>query len=365
MRAMKQPIAVILGTRPEIIKMLPVIRAAEARGLPYFILHTGQHYDYNIDKVFFDEFACPAPKYHLGVGSGAREEQVRRMTAGIAGVLRDERPGAVLVQGDTNSVLAGALAATECGVPLGHVEAGLRSFDMTMPEETNRMIADALSAYCFAPTAVSVRNLKTAGVKASSIMLSGNTIVDVVAAFEKRAARESDVLRQLRLQPKKYFLSTIHRQENVDSKERFGAIIRTFRALGERFPYPVIYPMHPRSAKRLSEFGLTFPPHVSVIAPLGFLDFLNLEMNAVTILTDSGGVQEESCILRVPCVTLRENTERPETVTVGANIIAGRDHARVVAAVEKSLDKKCRWRQPFGDGHTGDRIVAYLEKNLQ
>lgn len=357
-------IAVIIGTRPEIIKMFPVILACRRRRLDYFILHTGQHYDENLDAIFFKEFRCPLPRYNLKIGSGTAAAQVGKMLIGLENVMQKEAPDICLVQGDTATALAGALAANQLHIPVGHIEAGLRSFDRAMPEEINRILADQLSDFLFAPTALAKEHLIKSGAARQSVFVTGNTIADVVEQFKATAKKHSQVLTRLNLKKGGYFLATIHRQENADSPKNFRDILQTFGALASLGDFPVVYPIHPRSAKRLTEFNLKIPANVLVIEPLGFFDFLNLEMKAKVILTDSGGVQEEACILGVPCVTLRENTERQETVAIGANHIAGRNSRRVCGAVKKCLERQKRWRHPFGDGKAGERIVELLLAKL-
>ncbi|MCZ7393674.1 MAG: UDP-N-acetylglucosamine 2-epimerase (non-hydrolyzing) [Candidatus Methanoperedens sp.] len=348
-------LAIILGTRPEIIKMSPVMRECERRSLDYFILHTGQHYSYSMDRVFFEQLELPEAKYNLEVGSGEHGEQTGRMMAGIEKVLIKEKPDAVMVQGDTNTVLAGALAASKLGITVGHVEAGLRSYDRRMPEELNRVLADHASGYLFAPTEKSREILLHEGIPEEKIFVTGNTIVDAVHQ-NLRLAKEKSILEKLNVEPNEYFLLTAHRQENVDDPARFTAMLKGIEKLSHEFDIPVIYPIHPRSRKRMEEFKIRTNGYIRLIEPLDFLDFLKLESNARLVLTDSGGVQEETCILGVPCVTLRDNTERPETVEVGSNMLAGVEPERVVECARSMLAKGNGWRNPFGDGKAAERI---------
>ena len=353
-------ISIILGTRPEIIKMSPVIRELENQTLDYFILHTGQHYSYNLDKIFFEDLELPEPKYNLDVGSGSHAEETGKMLIGIEKVLKEEKPDVVLVEGDTNTVLAGALAATKLHIKVGHVEAGLRSYDRTMPEEINRVLADHVSDYLFAPTEKAKGNLLKEGIEEDKIFVTGNTIVDAVYQNLEIARRKVDILNKLNLNPEGYFLVTAHRQENVDIKERLKGILDGLELVYNKFNFPIIYPIHPRTKKKIREFGLEVPKGVELIEPLGFLGFLQLEANAKLVLTDSGGVQEETCILKVPCVTLRDNTERPETLEVGSNVLAGTDQSNLLEGVEKMMNKKRNWKNPFGDGKAGSWIVEIL-----
>lgn len=347
-------IAVVLGTRPEIIKMAPVIRALGKRD--FFILHTGQHYSYRMDRIFFRELALPTPKYNLGVGSGSHGSQTGRMLEGIEEILMDEKPDTVLVQGDTNTVLAGALAAAKLQMRVGHVEAGLRSYDMSMPEEKNRIVADHISDLLFAPTRNAVKTLKKESVS-GKIYLTGNTVVDAVKQHLSLIGEANN---------DDYFLATVHREENTDNVVRLMGILKGLREVSRKFGRKIIYPMHPRTKKTIEHNGLqkllASIANLDVIEPVSYLDFLSLEANASLIFTDSGGVQEEACILGVPCVTLRDNTERPETLAVGANILAGAKPQRILRSGVKMLSVKKKWKNPFGDGKAGERI-ARLSKN--
>ena len=368
-------LSIILGTRPEIIKMSPVIRACEDSNLDYFILHTGQHYSYNMDRVFFEQLRLPEAKYNLDVGSGTQGEQTGKMLTGIEKILQKEKPDAVLVEGDTNTVLAGALAATKLHIRVGHVEAGLRSYDRNMSEEINRVLTDHCGDYLFAPTEKSKEILLGEGIPKEKIFVTGNTIVDAVYQDLEIANSKVKALNDLHLEPKNYFLATAHRQENVDIKKRFGGIIKGLELVAEEFGIPVIYPIHPRAKKMMNHFGLKLKG-VELIEPVDYLSFLQLESKAKLVLTDSGGVQEETCILKVPCVTLRDNTERSETIEVGSNILAGTKAESILSKTKeminrqtfkKSLTKNAAhaslsWENPFGDGKAGKRIVEILEQ---
>ena len=352
-------ICIILGTRPEIIKMSPIIKECKKRELDYFILHTNQHYSYNLDKVFFRQLDLPDPKYNLEVGSGFHGQQTGKALIKIEKILRRENPDIALVEGDTNTVLAGALAASKNRTLLGHVEAGLRSFDRTMPEEINRILADHCSDYLFAPTSISKNNLLNEGIPEKKIYVIGNTIVDAIKHNINKMEREAGILDKLELNRKDYFLATIHRQENVDNKKRFSNILKGLTKISKEFGIPVVYPVHPRSKKRMNQFGLQFN-NVRFIDPVDYFSFLNLVRNAKVVLTDSGGVQEESCILSTPCVTLRYNTERPETLEVGSNILAGTKPNSILECVRIMNDKQKKWDNPFGDGKAGEKIVKIL-----
>ncbi len=355
--------AVILGTRPEIIKMSPVIRECQAKGLDYFILHSGQHYSHNLDRVFFEQLELPEPKYNLGVGSGSHAEEMGKMLIGIEKVLQQEKPDVVLVEGDTNTVLASALAAAKLHIKVGHVEAGLRSYDRKMPEEINRVLTDHCSDYLFAPTEEARLTLVGEGIAEGKTFVTGNTIVDAVYQNLKIAnSSKVNTMKELHLQPKGYFLVTIHRQENVDNPGRFAGILKGLNKIINESGVPTIYPIHPRSKARMSEFGLQ-AGQIRLVEPADFLSFLQLESNARLILTDSGGGQEESCILNVPCVTLRDNTERPETIEIGSNILAGTSPDQIVECSNKMLGAENDWRHPFGDGKAGKKIVRIIMEN--
>lgn len=358
-------VAVILGTRPEIIKMAPIVRAFEKEGVNHFILHTGQHYSYNMDKVFFMQLELPEAKYNLDVGSGTHAEQTGRILMGIEKVLQVEEPSVVLVEGDTNSVLAGALAAVKLGIKVGHVEAGLRSYDRQMPEEINRVLVDHCSDLLFAPTEKSRQILLNEGVSKDKIFVTGNTIVDAVYQNYEISKRKVNVSNLLGIDENEYFLATVHRQENIDNEERFRGILRGLELVQEEFGFPVVYPVHPRAKKQLKALNVELSS-VKIVEPLDYLSFLQLESKAKVILTDSGGVQEEACILRVPCVTLRYNTERPETLEVGSNVLAGTDPNEIVKKAKSMLNKDSNsWKNPFGNGKAGKRIFQILRKKFE
>ncbi len=351
--------AIILGTRPEIIKLAPVIRELDRKQADFFILHTGQHYSYHLDKVFFEQLELPQPRYNLDVGSGSHAEETGKMLIGIENVLLKERPDLILVEGDTNSVLAGALAAAKLGIKVGHVEAGLRSYDRSMPEEINRVLTDHLSDYLYAPTSKAKEILLGEGLPEKKIFVTGNTIVDAIYQNLEIAKEKGNTLDALSLKPKEYFVVTLHRQENVDNRARFASILEGLNRVAAEFEMLVVYPIHPRSRKMMTKFDLQ-PRRLVLAEPVDFLSFLQLESSARLILTDSGGVQEEACILTVPCVTLRNNTERPETIDVGANILAGTSPDRILECSKLMLGRENNWQNPFGDGTAGRKIVAII-----
>jgi UDP-N-acetylglucosamine 2-epimerase (non-hydrolysing) len=312
-----------------------------------------------MDKVFFEQLNLPDAKYNLDVGSGLHGKQTGKMLAGIEDILLKELPDVVLVQGDTNTVLAGALAAAKLGIKVGHIEAGLRSYDHNMPEEINRVLADHCSDFLFAPTETSKQILLKEGLDASKVFQVGNTVVDAAYQNLKIAQTKTDIFNQLGIKPKRFLLTTSHRQENVDNKSRFAQIILGLQKVQKEFNLPLIYPIHPRAKKQLETFNLS-SEGLTLVEPMDYLAFLQLESKAKLALTDSGGVQEETCILGTPCVTLRDNTERPETLAVGSNVLAGADAERILAAAKVMGAKVGGWCNPFGDGKASERIVNVL-----
>jgi UDP-N-acetylglucosamine 2-epimerase (non-hydrolysing) len=353
-------ISIVIGTRPEIIKMSPIIRACGDQGLDYTILHTGQHYSYAMDRIFFEQLDLPMPSHNLDAGSGTQGAQTATILTGIEKIFLRQPPGIVLVQGDTNTVLAGALAASKLHIPVGHVEAGLRSFDRTMPEEINRIIADHIADQLYAPTKISCQNLLNEGIAQEKITLTGNTVVDAVQQNIKIAQAKVNPLDDLDLESSGYFLVTAHRAENVDDPVRLVDILAGIRKVSARFGLPVVFPMHPRTQKMVQEFSLS-TEGIRVMDPLGYLEFLVLESKAALLLTDSGGIQEEGCILNVPCVTLRDNTERPETVDAGANLLAGTKPESILAAAGKMMERNHTWTNPFGTGDAAQRILEVCQ----
>lgn len=361
-------ICIVVGTRPGIIKFSPIMRELEIRNKQFFIIHTGQHHSYNLDKVFFDELNLPQPKHKVSNVSSTRYhgEQTAKMLEGIEEALFKEKPKLVLVVGDANTNLAGALAARKLHICVGHVEAGLRSDDWRMPEEQNRVITDHISDLLFAPTEVSKRNLVKENVK-GKIFVTGNTIVDAVKQNVVIAKSKSKIKEKLGVKNKDYFLLTLHREENVDFEESLIDILKAIKLVAETFESEIIFPIHPRTEKRIRYFELdSFVNGIKkmrIIDPTGYLDFLALLESSSLVLTDSGGIQEESCILRIPCVTMRENTERPETVQVGSNTVAGTKPKSILNKVETMIDVKRTWKNPFGE-NVSRKIIDIIENEL-
>ncbi len=352
-------LCIVVGTRPEIIKMSSIVRACQARGADFFIIHTGQHYSYNMDGLFFEELQLPQPKYNLAVGSGGFAEQLGKMLSGMETVLVKEKPDWVMAEGDTNTVLAAVLCATSLHIPFAHIEAGLRSYNFAMQEEKNRIMADSVSQLLFPPTEHALGILKKEGKDGGRAFVTGNTIVDAVNHYLPLAEKKVS-LAQFKLEPKKYFLVTIHRAENTDAKEVLAELLEALDAVHKEHKLPLLFPIHPRTKARIESYGLGIPDGVQLIEPVGFFEFLVLEKNAKLVLTDSGGVQEESCIMKVPCVTLRKDTERPETVQVGGNVLTNLTVGDITLKVGQMLNKPASWPNPFGDGKAAERILDVI-----
>ena len=365
-------IATVLGTRPEIIKMAPIIDEISKRGIDQIILHTGQHYDEEMSDNFFRDLEIPAPDYNIHVGSGTHGRQTGLMMQGIEEILLDEKPDIVLLQGDTNAVLAGAVVASKLHIAIGHVEAGLRSFDMTMPEEVNRRVADVCSAMYFIPTEESAINLLAEGFSRKNLIITGNTVVDACfrhLEIAKKKGFQEESLAALDIGNMDNILTlTMHRAENVDDKQRVTSIIEALKELSDM---NIIFPIHPRTKNTLQNFGLFDElndlEHVHIIKPLGYLDFLQLTSSSTLILTDSGGLQEEAITLDVPALTLRYNTERPETVTAGGNILVGSDKEVILENARRILDdgefaqKMKNAPNPYGMGDSAKSTVDAIE----
>lgn len=343
--------------------MSPVVRACQAEGVEFFVLHTGQHYSYDMDRIFFEELELPDADFRLEVGSGMHGEQTAKILQGVEKVLVKRRPDAVLVVGGSNTVLGAALAASKLGIRVGHVEAGLRSYDRSNPEEVNRLLTDHMSDLLFVPTETARQNLEKEGIK-RGVLRTGNTIVDAVHQNLRLAERKSYVLHRLGLEDDHYVLATAHRQENVDDPRRLREMVLGMKRVSDELRMTLVLPAHPRTRSRISEFDVD-AAGIFLTDPLGYMDFLQLEANARLVLTDSGGVQEESCILRVPCVTMRRRTERPETVEVGANLLAGTDHDRIFKSAMRMMKARRSWRNPFGDGRAAQRIVRKVASAIR
>jgi len=353
-------IAFILGTRPEIIKMSPVIRECVTRKIDHFIIHSNQHYSDNMDAIFFRELELEPPKYNLNAGSGLHGEMTAKILTGVEKILLEEKPDWVLVQGDTNTVMAGALASSKLPLKIGHIEAGLRSYDRTMPEEINRIVTDHISDLLFPPTQKQADILIGEGISPKKIVVTGNTIVDAVYQNVALLTKHPELEKYAKQQ---YFLLTTHRPSNVDSKENLSELLSAISQVAQKYHFPVYFPIHPRTKKQIEVFGISLDPTIfKLMDPTGYLEMLALEKNAQLIFTDSGGIQEEACILHIPSITLRDNTERPETVEVGASVLVGHNKTKILSATDAMINAPRNWSNPFGDGKTGIKIINDLQK---
>ncbi|MAG47681.1 UDP-N-acetylglucosamine 2-epimerase (non-hydrolyzing) [archaeon] len=356
-------IGVILGVRPEIIKLAPVFRELVNRNIDHFVIHTNQHYSYDMDKLFFEELNLNPPKYNLECGYDSFKKQISFMSKRAFDVLQKEKPDNMIVFADPTSAFAGALAAAKASIDISHIEAGLRSDDLRMLEETNRIAIGQLADYHFAPTVGAKQNLLDEGTNEERIHVVGNTIVDSVYQNMEIANKDKSLLEKLNLEAKKYFLVTAHRGENVDDKETLSNILKAMDMVYQKYKLPIVWPLHPRTKKMINTFNLKIPECIKIIEPVGFLEFLQLETNARLMITDSGGIQEEACILKIPCVTMRLTTERPETVNVGSNIVAGLNPDKILESVETMMGRDTNWENPFGDGKSAVKILDTL-KNI-
>jgi UDP-GlcNAc3NAcA epimerase len=345
----------IVGARPQFIKAAAVSRALRVSH-EEILLHTGQHYDYAMSGIFFDGLDLPAADVNLGVGSGSHGAQTGAMLAGIESVLAQHRPDALLIYGDTNSTLAGALAASKMGVPVAHVEAGLRSFNRHMPEEINRVVADHLSRWLLCPSDTAVRNLASEGIT-DGVRLVGDVMLDVLTwARQRLNERPSRILAENGLSEEHYVLATVHRSENTDAPARLAEILRAFSLMEE----PVVFPVHPRTRKAIAQGGYAVAPHVMMIDPVGYLDMIALSAGARVILTDSGGLQKEAYWLGVPCLTMRDETEWVETVEAGWNKVVGCDAGRIAAEACSGTPNAPR-PALYGDGFAAERCARAIE----
>ncbi len=350
-------IASIVGVRPQFVKASVVSKELRKKH-DEILVHTGQHYDYQMNNVFFSELNIPEPDYFLGIGSGSHGFQTGEMLKKIEEVLLKEKPDLVLTYGDTNSTLAGALAASKLHVKTAHVESGLRSFDKSMPEEINRILTDHCSDLLFCPTKNAVNNLKNEGIT-DNVHLTGDVMADSLLYNKKIAESKSNILNDLDLKSKSYFLTTIHRASNTDNKENLKNIVDAFSELKET----VVFPVHPRTEKVLKKYGMydKLKSSVELVKPLGFLDFIKLMNHAKMILTDSGGIQKEAYILKIPCITLRENTEWGETVEDGWNVLVGANRDKIIEMVNGFNPSLKTHEDRFGNGNASAKIVSVID----
>lgn len=346
-------IVTILGARPQFIKAAAV-SSTLSRYFDEILVHTGQHYDANMSDVFFEELGVSKPKYNLNIGSGNHGEMTAKMLTSIEEVLLIEKPEFVLVYGDTNSTLAGALAASKLLIPVVHIEAGLRSFNKAMPEEQNRVLTDHVSKILFAPTQTAVNHLSKEGIT-EGVHLVGDVMFDGMLHFSKIAKEKSTICSSLKLEEKSFVLCTIHRAENTDNEERLRAIFEGLRSVDET----IVLPLHPRTQKFLLSYGIEPGSNIRIIEPIGYLDMISLQMNAKKIVTDSGGIQKEAFFLSVPCITLRDETEWVETIENGWNVLVGADRMKIIDAISSFVPDQPKIDY-FGDGNSTLKIVEVL-----
>lgn len=363
-------VLLVVGARPNYMKVAPLIPELETYNIDWILVHTGQHYDYEMDRVFFENLELPNPHFYLGVGSGLHSEQTAKVMVGFEKVLLKEKPDMVILVGDVNSTLACALTASKMhygsinNYPLiAHIEAGLRSFDRDMPEEINRIATDHLSDMLFTTCEDANGNLEREGISKDKIFFVGNVMIDSLFKYKERAG-DSDILKRLSLFRNSYGLLTLHRPENVDDKERLGEILDALLEVQKRIR--IVFPVHPRTEKALKRFEIwkrLEKSGMGLLKPLGYIDFLKLEMKAEFVLTDSGGVQEETTVLGIPCLTLRRNTERPVTVYEGTNTVIGTDRDRIIGEIDNVLkgDYKKGRIPKYWDGKAAKRIVEVME----
>ena len=347
----------IVGARPNFMKAAPVMRALGCwDGVRQNLVHTGQHYDANMSEIFFQQLDMPAPGVNLGVGSGSHAQQTAHILSHLEPVVSDYKPDLVLVYGDVNSTMAAALVCAKLLIPVGHVEAGLRSFDRTMPEEINRLLTDQIADLLFTPSADGDENLLREGVTPDKICLVGNVMIDSLVRLLP-VAEESTVLDNLNLQAGNFGLVTLHRPSNVENSATLASIMHALQEISREIP--ILFPVHPRTRQRLKASNNHYPGSMHILDPLSYIDFLALQRLAKFVITDSGGIQEETTYLGVPCLTVRENTERPVTVTFGTNILVGRDMNRLRREVARILagDQKRGQVPPLWDGHAAERIA--------
>lgn len=363
----------IVGTRPEIIKMTPVIRALKKnRNATTLIVHSGQHYDFEMSQILFEELDLPSPEVNLKVGSGSHSQQTAKMFVHYEKIITKYQPDLVLAEGDTNTVVAAGLASIKLHAPFGHVEAGLRCHDRTMPEEINRIVADDCAELRFAPSRWAALNLLYEGIPPHTIYVTGNPIVDQCLHVRSFLEKRSNIIEELKLDEYPFLLVTVHRAETVDVKEMAEGIVRSLLRMKD---LQFVFPIHPRTKTMFSRHGLLSllqkADHIKLTPPLGYYDFMNLMLHSEIVLTDSGGVQEEALTLGKPCITLRYNTERPETVWAGGNFLVGTDEDRLVFQVREILsdknflDRLKMLRNPYGDGHAGERIASICIKECK
>ena len=348
-------ILTVVGARPQFIKAAAVSNVIRNEH-EEILVHTGQHYDENMSKIFFEELNIPKPDYNLGVGSGGHGKQTGAMLMQLEELYLKEKPDMVLVYGDTNSTFAGALCASKLLIPVAHIEAGLRSFNMNMPEEQNRILTDHISKYLFVPTTSAVKNLSSEGIN-KGVYNVGDVMYDATLNFSKISKEKSVIMQKFNLYNEEFILATIHRAENTNDINRLRNIIEALNESNKK----IILPLHPRTKKYMDDYGLTFNNNINIIDPVGYLDMISLEMHCKKIVTDSGGVQKEAFFMNKPCITMRDETEWVETVENGWNIVVGTDKAKILDGIINFVPNRVK-QDIFGDGHAAEKILKIINK---
>jgi len=357
-------VASVVGARPNFVKLGPIHKSLNNLGIEHLIVHTGQHYDYEMSEIFFNDFELPKPDIHLGVGSGSSCFQIGEIVKRLEKNLKQRHVDLVLVYGDTNSTLAGAICANKCNMKLGHIEAGLRSYDFAMPEENNRVLTDIVSNYLFAPTRNSVDNLKKERIR-GKVYHTGDLSVEIIDNT-KVISKKSKILEILSLKSRSYLLLTMHRAENTSSRDYFIQLLKTFESL---IDYTIVFPIHPRTKKMFKTFGLLDRllkcSNVKILLPVGYIDFIALLQNSLKVVTDSGGIQKEAYLLKVPCITMRKTTEWVETLNGQWNILTGIDNKKIVDVVKRQFPSSNYSKSAFGNGKASQIVSKLISGIIQ
>ena len=354
-------LAIVFGTRPELIKILPLVRELKKKKINFKLIHTGQHYSKNLNDIFLKEFKNIKINYNLKVGSHPQSKQTALMMERLEKILLNKNYTHTIVYGDTNTALSGALVAAKIShTKLIHIEAGLRSFEENMPEETNRVIIDHVSDYLFSPTKISKNFLLKEGIKKNKIFLTGNTIKDSID-FYRNKIENKNLLKRFLIKSKDYFVVTIHRQENIENKKRLIEIIKSLNKIVLSYKKNIIFSVHPKTKKKIRELNLILNKKIKLIEPLNYKDFLYLLKNSFFVISDSGGIQEECCLLKIRLVTLRSSTERQETISIGCNTLSGVENHKMLKKINYMIKKKPKWKNPYGSGNVSKKISQIIK----
>jgi len=357
---LKAKYLIVLGIRPDIINYQPLVNEFKRKNIDFVVVHTGQHYSYFFDGLFFKQLNFPKPDYHLKIGSGTQSHQLGQLVQKFEKVLLKEKPDLVFSFSDANPALSG-IVASKMGIKVAHLEAGMRSYDWRMQEEKNRRLLDSISDYLFTPTSSTKQNLIDEGISRHRIFQVGKPIFEVLENFKVQIDK-NEILDKLKISKGEYFLVTAHRPENVGVKRPLKNILDALGKIYKKYEKVIIFPMHPRTRASIKKFGLKIPNGIKISDPIGFLEFSKLEKNAFCCVTDSGTVQEDACIFKVPCVTMRISTERSETIEVGSSIAAGVNSDHIIDAVDKMVNKKPNWKNPYGKPDFSKKMVEVLNK---